>query len=68
MKKNYIVPTIKVASCLLEQSFLAGSDPSNQKLSQISDDPESEITKEDNNSEGFEQGAKGFNSWSSWDD
>lgn len=75
MKKIYIVPTVDVAICYLESSFLAGSDPSRDPNYVIGPDGKptpgggnggtvTEVTDTDEP----KVGAKGFDAWSSWDE
>lgn len=65
MKKIYIAPKVEITFCYLEHSLLAGSDLSKSPKSKLPDGPESTIPEE---KEEIDQGAKGFNAWSSWDE
>lgn len=66
MKKKYIAPKVEITFCYLEHSLLAGSgDPSSRKPEvQMPEGPKSSIEE----TEDIDQGAKGFDAWSSWDE
>lgn len=68
MKKIYNAPTVDIMLCQVENSFLEASLLKKQPESTIGDEGTSTIPKEDDNSQGFEQGAKGFTAWESWDE
>lgn len=65
MKKKYIAPKVEITYCYLEHSLLAGSDPSKKPTVQL---PEGSETTIEETGEDIDQGAKGFDAWSSWDE
>lgn len=65
MKKKYIAPKVEITFCYLEHSLLAGSDPSRKPEVQMPEESKSSIEETE---EDIDQGAKGFDAWSSWDE
>lgn len=65
MKKKYIAPEVDITFCYLEHSLLAGSDLSKKPEVEMPEGPKSPIEQTE---EEIEQGAKGFDAWSSWDE
>ena len=65
MKKKYIAPKVEITFCYLEHSLLAGSDPSRKPEVQMREGSKSSIEETE---EDIDQGAKGFDAWSSWDE
>mgnify|MGYP000031530616 FL=1 len=65
MKKKYIAPKVEITFCYLEHSLLAGSDPSRKPEVLMPEGPKSPIEE---TGEDIDQGAKGFDAWSSWDE
>lgn len=71
MKKKYIVPTVDIAICYLESSFLAGSDPSrdpNYVIGPTQGGGTGGTVTEVTDTDEPKVGAKGFDAWSSWDE
>lgn len=65
MKKKYIAPKVEITFCYLEHSLLAVSDPSRKPEVQMPEGSKSSIEETE---EDIDQGAKGFDAWSSWDE
>lgn len=64
MKKKYIVPSMDNVTCMFESFIAASEHGGNQNIDEEKKDP----IDETEGGEGFEQGSKDHNAWSSWDE